>query len=201
MRSGIFEIGFLIFIIGILVLLYMWPFIAFKTEDSFDINEVNEGDTVRYKGSITQINRSGDIYKLELDSGVLDAYTKEDDFEEDQVVLVTIEFGSNATNYDENTYLVQSVPTMEGDIGLLFTLIGLGVMAVGVATRKERLEDILRFESAPPLEIAEQPETETAEGVQQVTCPSCRHIFGVSGTLQRPARITCPECGTSGIVE
>ncbi len=198
MRSGFFGIGFLIFIIGVLVLLYMWPFIAYETEDSFDINEAEEGDTVRYIGSITDINRSGDIYVLEMDSGALEAYTKQNDFEEDQVVLVTIEFGSNATNYDENTYLVQAVPTMEGFMGLFFTILGLGIMAGGAAAKKQRLEDVLKFESAPPLEVAEQ--SKTAEGVQQVTCPNCRHVFGVSG-VQRPARITCPECGTSGIVE
>jgi hypothetical protein len=201
MRSGIFGIGFLIFIVGVLVLLYMWPFIAYETEDTFDINEVGEGDTIRYLGSITDINRSGDIYKLEMDSGVLEAYTKDDDFEEDQKVLVTIEFGSNATNYDENTYLVQALPTMEGYMGLFLTLIGLVIMVAGAAAKKQRLEDVLKFESAPPLEIPDQPETDIAEGPQQVTCPSCNHVFGISGTLQRPARITCPKCGTSGIVE
>lgn len=199
MRAGIFGIGFLIFIIGFLVFLYMWPFIAFETDDTFDMADIEDGDTVRYKGSITDINRSGDIYALELDSGVLVAYTKQEDFKEDQVVLVTIEFGGNATNYDENTYLVQSVPTLESDIGLFFTFIGLGVMIAGAATKRQSLEDVLKFESAPPLEIAQESEAEG--GPQQVTCPNCKHVFGVSGIVQRPARITCPECGTSGIVE
>ena len=200
MRAGIFGIGFLIFIIGILTFLYMWPFVAYETQDTFDINEVQEGDTIRYVGSITDINRSGDIYKLELDSGALEAYTKQKDFQEDQEVLVTIEFGSNATNYDENTYLVQSVPTMEAYIGLVFTFIGLGIVVAGAGAKKQRLEDILKFETVPPLEPMEQHEPEAAGGIQQVTCPNCRHVFGVSG-VQRPARITCPECGTSGIVE
>jgi hypothetical protein len=200
MRAGYVQIGFIIFFVGFLFSVYMWPLIAFETEDTFDINEVEEGDNVRYKGSITDIDRSGDIYILELDSGVLEAYTKQNDFEEDQKVLVTIEFGSNATNYDENTYLVQPFPTMEGIVGMVFTFIGIGIILVGAGAKKQRLEDVLKFESAPPLEVPEQPETETAEGVQQVTCPSCRHVFGVSG-VQRPARITCPECGTSGIVE
>lgn len=200
MRAGIFGIGFLIFFIGILMLVYMWPFVGFETEDTIDINEVEEGDTIRYVGSITDINRSGDIYLLELDSGALEAYTKQNDFEEDQVVLVTIEFGSNATNYHENTYLVQAVPTMGGYMGLFFTLIGLGVMTAGAAAKKQRLEDVIKFESAPPLEIGEQVEPGGVGGVQQVTCPTCAHVFGVSG-MQRPARITCPECRTSGIVE
>lgn len=200
MRAGIFGIGFLILIIGFIMLLYTWPFIAYETQDTFDINVVEEGDTIRYVGSITDINRSGDIYILELDSGVLEAYTREDNFEEDQVVFVTIFYGSNVTNYDENNFLVQGVPTMEGYMSLLIMILGFIVMAAGSTTKKQRLEDVLKFESAPPLEVPEQPETETAEGVQQVTCPSCRHVFGVSG-VQRPARIKCPECGTSGIVE
>ena len=200
MRAGIFGIGFLIFIIGILMLLFTWPVIAYETQDTFDISEVQEGDTVRYVGSITDINRSGDIYILELDSGALEAYTKQNDFEEDQVILVTIEFGSNPTNYDENTYLAQTVPTTEGYIGLFLTFIGLGIVVAGAAAKKQRLEDVLKFETAPPIEPLEQVHPETVGGVQQVTCPNCKHVFGVSG-VQRPARITCPECGTSGIVE
>lgn len=198
MRSGIFGIGFLIFIIGILVLLYTWPFIAYETEDSFGLDDVEDGDTVRYLGSITQISQSGDIYILELDSGALVAYTKQSDFEEDQEVLVTIQFGSNATNYDENTYLVQTFPTLEGMISLVITFFGLGLGIVGALAKKQRLEEVLKFKTAPPLEITEVPET--AGGHQQVTCPNCKHVFGVSG-VQRPARITCPKCGTSGIVE
>jgi len=201
MRAGIVTIGLLIFIVGFLFHLYMWPLIAFETEDSFDINEVEEGDTVRYKGSITDIDQSGDIYILELDSGVLEAYTKQDDFKEDQKVLVTIEFGGNVTDYDENTYLVQPFPTLEGMIGLVITFFGLGLCIVGAAAKKQKLEDVIKFESAPPLDIAPQPEDEPEAGVPHVTCPSCGHVFGVSGTLQRPARITCPKCGTSGIVE
>ena len=198
MRLGIFGFGILLFIIGILMTLFFWPFIAYETEHTFDINDVEDGDTIRYLGSITEINRSGDIYVLELDSGALLAYTKQDDFKEDQVVLVTIEFGSNATNYDENTDLVQALPTMEGYISFILTLIGLGVMVAGAMAKKQRLEDVLKFETAPPLEVAEEPEPEG--GIQQVTCPNCKRVFGVSG-VQRPARITCPECGTSGIVE
>ena len=200
MRGGYVGIGILVFVIGSILLLYMWPVVAFETDDTFDINEVQEGDTVRYVGSITEINRSGNIYKLELYSGALEAYTKQNDFEENQRVLVTIAFGSNATNYDENTYLVQAVPTMEGYLGLIFTFIGLGIVVAGAVARKQRLEEVLKFETAPPLEPLEQPEPEAAGGVQQVTCPNCRHVFGVSGA-QRPARIRCPECGTSGIVE
>ena len=200
MRAGYVGIGILVFVIGFILLLYMWPVVAFETDDTFDINEVEEGDTIRYLGLITDINRSGDIYVLELDSGALEAYTKQNDFEENQRVLVTIEFGSNPTNYDENTYLVQAVPTMEAYMGLVFTFIGLGIVVTGAAAKKQRLEDVIKFETAPPLEPMEQPEPEAAGGVQQVTCPNCRHVFGVSGA-QRPARISCPECGTSGIVE
>lgn len=199
MRAGYVEIGLIVFLVSFISAIYTWPLIDFETEDSFEISEVEEGDTVRYMGDITDITRSGDIFILELDSGNLMAYTKDDDFKEDQRVFVTIEFGGNVSNYDENTYMVQPYPTTEGMVGMVFTFVGLGIIAVGVRTKKQRLEDVIKFVRAPPLEIT--PEIEADEGVQRVTCPSCKHIFGVSGTQQRPARISCPQCGTTGIVE
>jgi hypothetical protein len=181
------------------MMLYTWPFIDYETKDTYDINEVDEGDIVRYVGTITEINRAGDIYILELDAGVVEAYTRQDDFKEDQVVFVTIYYGDNVTDYDEDNFLVQNIPTTEGYMSLLIIFLGFIVMAMAFIPRQQRVEDAINFVTAPPLEITEQPQGE--EGPQQVTCPSCNHVFGVSGTLQRPARITCPKCGTSGIVE
>jgi hypothetical protein len=199
MRAGYVEIGLIVFLVSLIFTIYTWPLIDFETENSFEISEVEEGDKVRYIGDITDITRSGDIFILELDSGNLIAYTKDDDFKEDQRVFVTIEFGGNISNYDENTYLVQPFPTTDGMIGMVFTFVGLGIIAAGARAKKQRLEDVIKFETAPPLEMVEPPEDE--EGVQKVTCPSCKHVFGVSGTQQRPARISCPQCGTTGIVE
>jgi hypothetical protein len=204
MRAGLAGLGFLLTAAGVLLVMFFWPVMAYETQDTFDIADVSDGETVRYLGTITDINQSGDIYTLELDSGALTAYTKDDGFEEGQEVLVTIEFGGDPANYDDNAYSVQSVPTSEGTIGLFLTLIGFVILVTGLALKKSTVEDIIRFEKAPPLPAvvleSTAPGAQGQADVEKVTCPNCKHVFGISG-IQRPARITCPECGTSGIVE
>jgi hypothetical protein len=194
-----------LFITGLLLVLFLWPVIGFETSDSFDINDVKKGDSVRYVGYITDITQIGEIYVLILDDGSLDAYTKEEGFKTQDKVVVTITFGENATNYDENTYLVQKIPTVGGTLGAVGIFIGLVLMVIGIATKKRTVEDVVKFTIEPAPEIPVQAqETKTGSTPvptkptkENVTCPGCGKVFEVSKSLET-SKVTCPECGLSG---
>ena len=109
MRAGLIVSGMILLILGILMILFFWPMLAYETKDTFDIENIKGNETVKYVGEITDITQSGEIYVLELDEGVLQAYTRDENFKSHDNVVVTIEFGSNATNWDENSYRCGSV--------------------------------------------------------------------------------------------
>ncbi|UCE37811.1 MAG: zinc ribbon domain-containing protein [Thermoplasmata archaeon] len=228
MRAGFVVMGLVILIIGIFMVLMLWPLIAYETKDSFEISDVKEEKTIRYVGEITAITQTGDIYILELDNGEILVYTKDDTFDKDDNVLITIEFGKNATNWDENSYLVEKIPTLGGSFGVLFIVLGLVVMIAGSITKKLTVEDVVQFKVEPAtqgtMQIASQPgaspsgqppsksmlspqEAQAAQTdlpspsqLEQVTCPKCKKVFVITKT-SRPAKISCPECGLTGRLE
>ncbi len=189
MRAGLLIVGVMLLIIGILMMLLFWPIIGFETKDSFAMEDAKSKETLRYVGEISDITETGNIFILELDDGVLVAYTKEKDFELEDRVQVTITFGDNATNWDENSYLVEKIPTSLGFSGTITLFFGLIIISVGAVTKKLTVEDIVQFNIEPRVDAIQQQE--------QVTCPKCKKIFPVP-TTPRPAKITCPECGIKG---
>lgn len=205
MRPRAFIGGMALFIVGLTLVLFLWPVIGYETTDSFDIDDVKKGDTVRYVGEITDITQVGEIFVLVLDDGSLDVYTKEEGFETQDQVVVTVMFGTNATNYDENTYLVQKIPTLEGSIGAVAIFTGLVFMVIGIRTKKLTIEDVVKFTIGPAPEIpvqsqdpkADEPPVPQQPKKENVTCPGCGKVFEVSKSPQ-PSKITCPECGLSG---
>jgi hypothetical protein len=223
MRAGLTIIGMVLLIIGILMVLFLWPMIGYETSETFRMEELKGGETIMYVGEITEITEFGEIFVLELDDGALNAYTREDEFQENEMVLVTIDFGDNVTNWDENDYTVQKIPTIGGSFGLVVLIIGLVVMIAGLVTRKRTVEELMKFsvQSVPstiPEEsqvLASQPtpvqqasitsqtvpiQPPQPTQIEQTTCPRCGRVFGVMG-LSRPVKISCPECGLEGILE
>ncbi len=204
---GLTVIGSILFIIGILMVTFFWPVLGFETKDTYNIEDVKGGETVRYAGSLTNITEVGGIYVLELDDGAVEVYTKNKDFNLNDHVLVTIIFGNNASNWDENQYHVQRIPTTGGYLGLIVVILGLSIAIAGLVSKKSTLEDILHFNvhhKVQPSRLSTashgtelQPQT---LNVEQVTCPKCGYVFGVKGLL-RPARISCPKCGLEGILD
>jgi hypothetical protein len=182
--------GTLLLSIGILMVLFFWPVIDYETKDTFRLEDVKGKETKRYVGIITEIAEFGDVHVLEIDNGVLEVFTKVKDFEENDNVLVIIEFGENTSNWEENTYQVQKIPTLEGSLGALILIIGSVIMIIGIVTRKKELIDSVQF-------TAEQPQDTQ---IENVTCPKCGTIFGVREST-RPAKISCPQCGLEGTVK
>lgn len=211
MRIGVALFGISLVILGIILMALFWPMIDYETEESFDLNAVNRGDTIKYVGEITDITESGGIYLLELDNGVLEAYTDEEGFNRNENVLVTIEFGNNITNWDENAYYIQKIPSAEGYFGLVLAISGFVVLTAGVVTKKETIEDLIRFTIQSAVEPTTQPtapstaQPPATQGsrtpqIEHVKCPKCNKIFGVEG-VARPGKISCPECGLEGSLE
>jgi hypothetical protein len=217
MRAGLVVSGLVLIIVGILMMLMFWPLIGYETKNTFDIEDAEEGDRIRYVGTITSISEYGEWKVIELDYGVLDYYTKDKQFEKNDIVVVGIEFGDNASNWDENEYLeIENVPTLGGLLGLLLLIIGFVVMVAGSALKKRTLEDVLKFQVEPAAEIdkmappqisnVQQPQASQEGGhiksdhIQYITCPGCKHVFGLKG-LARPAKIACPKCGLKGILD
>ncbi|UCG67943.1 MAG: zinc ribbon domain-containing protein [Thermoplasmata archaeon] len=190
MRTGYVAIGIILLLIGILMVLFFWPLIDYETKDTFHIEDVKAKETIRYVGEITNITEIGDVQVLEMDEDVLQVYTKEKDFDLQENVLITIEFGDNTTNWEENIYQVQRIPTFEGSLGAFLFIFGSVVMIVGFATRKRKLLESVKFTLQPAAQ---------GKKIEQVTCPKCGNVFGVQG-LTRPAKITCPECGLEGTI-
>ncbi|GAF67285.1 unnamed protein product, partial [marine sediment metagenome] len=126
--------------------------IDYETKETFDYGAVNDGDRIKYVGEITEMTKSGEIYVLELDNGVLEAYTDEEGFNLNENVLVTIKFGNNITNWDENTYYVQKIPTIAGSLALVIGVFGLVFAIGGVVTKKRSIEDLIRFTVQPTVE-------------------------------------------------
>lgn len=223
MRTGLVVIGVVFFIIGLAMVLFFWPMIGYEAKDTFRIEDVKGGKTLRYVGEITEINESGEYFILELDNGVLDVYTKEESFQLNEKVIVTIEFGENATNWDENSYQVEKVPTLIGTLGMLISVFSCIVIIVGIASRKKTLEEMVKFSAqqgvqpsssqepqhatpkpthfteTPPQSMPHPVSPKPAQG-QQTTCPKCGNVFTVQvGT--KPMKISCPNCGLAGVLE
>lgn len=197
--------------------------IGYETKDTFQFEDVKGGETLRYVGEITEINESGEYFIMELDNGELDAYTKEEGYELNEMVFVTIEFGENATNWNENTYQVEKIPTLVGTLGMLIFVFSCIIIIFGIASRKKTLEELVKFSTQPGVQssLPQEPQQaltsptyfpetspqsmpysvgpKPAQG-QQTTCPKCGNIFTVQvGT--KPMKISCPNCGLAGILE
>jgi hypothetical protein len=216
MRAGILGLGTILSILGIILVLLLWPFMGYETQETFEMDDVKEDSTIKYVGEITDIGEFAGIYVLELDHGALEAFTDSGNFDLNDQVVVTIEFGGNTSNWDENTYTVEKIPTMGGIYGTLFFFIGLVMCLVGLITKKASLMDAVEFSIKPPTQIPSQgavqstafdssasqlqPASVHDEKGDEVTCPKCRRIFKVSGK-SRPMKITCPECGVEGILK
>jgi hypothetical protein len=196
MRAGILGFGIAIAILGLVLVIFFWPLIGFETNDTFSMDDVKEETSVKYVGQVTDISESAGFYRLELDNGNLAAYTDSESFEFRDKVFVTIEFGKNLTNWDENTYLVKKVPTLEGAFGALFLITGSFFAIVGAKMKKTTIEETLEFNVQSPIQSSNTNDIKTEE----VTCPKCKKVFGVSGN-ERPLKIVCPECGVEGIVK
>ncbi len=208
MRAGILGLGITIFILGLLMLIFFWPIIGYETQNTFSESDIKSNSTLKYIGEVTEVREFAGFFQLELDFGTLYAYTNSNDFEINDNVLVTIVYGDNTTNWDENRYTVEKVPTSLGLIGILFLIIGLVAMGIGAVSKRPMLEDLVTFSTKPPVLPLDMPDTEEIPGHSisspashgdQVTCPKCGKVFGVHG-ITPPVKIKCPQCGVEGIL-
>lgn len=195
------------------MVLFLWPLVGFDTHETFEEEEIQGNTTLKYVGEVTDIDEYAGIYVLDLDFGTLRAYTNSGDFEVNDVVVVTVTYGDNTTNWENNIYTVEKVPTTGGLIGGSLLLIGLVMMGMGVTLKKPKLEDLVTFSSKPPVQYQDIPEsqqydphaiqgqtgTSNTPAADHVTCPKCKNVFGVHG-LTPPIKIKCPKCGVEGML-
>jgi hypothetical protein len=213
MRSGILGLGIVLFISGMVLVIFLWPLMGFETHETFEEGDIQSNSTLKYVGEVTDVGESAGFYVLELDFGILQAYTDSEDFEVDDTVVVTIEYGDNTTNWDENTYSVERVPTTSGLLGALLLIIGIVTIVVGAVSKRPKLEDLVSFSSKPPMHPMDIPDSQPYDAVipqrqtgpanalkaDSVTCPKCGKVFGVHG-LTPPMKIKCPQCGVEGML-
>lgn len=220
MKIGYVVIGLVLLVIGIIMVLLLWPMVGFETKDTFEMDEIKGGETVRYVGEITEKTKFGDVYVLELDNGVLEVYTDDEEFNINERVLVIIEYGDDTANWDENTYSVKKVPTIEGLIGLIMGILGIVVLVLGIIAKKTKIEDLFPVKTRRA--ILSRPSQSTASvrneahfsdfttttpaplgspqspQVEQYRCPQCNNVFGIKSST-KPLKISCPKCGLEGV--
>ena len=222
MRSGIVATGTVLLAIGLILVIFLWPMIAYETKDTFNLDDVEPKEKIRYVGEITEISEYGDIFVLELDDGALFVFTKNENLKQNERILVTVEFGENTSDWSDNSYHVEKLPTQEGVVGVIIFIFGLIIMIVGIFTSKISIADIVKFNVQPPAQTQMHQETQISDlqsvnlpqpltlqprsstiqtpQIQQTSCPKCGKKFGVQ-IKTRPQKITCPNCGVEGIIE
>jgi hypothetical protein len=203
MQAGLAGSGFALIILGLVSMLLLWPLVGFDSQSTFTMDDVEEEETIKYVGEVTDIQESAGFYVLELDNGVLEVYTNKKDFEVNDRVFVTIQFGGNASRWDENTYTAEKVPTTGGILGGLIFIFGIGLTVAGLKLKKPNIDELVNFSIQPglqtPVPELSQPQTPQGE-VEHITCPKCQKIFDVK-VLQKPMKITCPACGVEGVLK
>ena len=145
MKKGIVITGVIVLILGLMMMLFMWPMIGTITWKELEDEEPEDGKTYKIIGEITDEATIAGITVYEIDDGDGGWIAEEDKFDKGDTVIVefthdedkiaAIGDASDITDVlaalDAKLY---KVPTLLGIIGLILLIVGVILLIVGAAT-------------------------------------------------------------------
>lgn len=147
MKKGIVIVGVILLVIGLVMMLFMWPFIGTKTWEEMKDEEPNDGETYKIKGEITDELTIAGLTMYEIDDGDGAWVADEDAFDKGDAVIVEFTWDEDKATqalidnpedpmavYDALDAKIYKTPTPLGIIGLILLIVGIILLIVGAAT-------------------------------------------------------------------
>jgi hypothetical protein len=147
MKKGLVIVGILLLVIGLLMMLFMWPLIGTKTWKEMQDEEPKDGETYKIIGEITDEATALGITIYEIDDGDGMWFADSDEFNKGDTVLVEYTYDEDKLSDIENMTdpmdmlgaldaKMYKVPTPLGIIGLILLIVGVILLIVGAVTGK-----------------------------------------------------------------
>lgn len=152
MKKGIVIVGVILLVIGLVMMLFMWPLITdAETPEDFAENSMEgkygSGDTAKIIGKVTDVIDTGDSptgKAVTLEGGKIDVMGQEieipfpipEDFDvnEGDTVILEYKMTSIAGEVVPTEVKAMKVPTLLGIIGLILLIVGVILLIVGAVT-------------------------------------------------------------------
>ncbi len=143
MKKGLFIGGVVLSVIGLLLMLFMWPFIGTITWDELEDTELKDEETYKIIGEVTNEAPPRGVIIYEIENGEYILITDEDIFDEGDTVIVEFTYdenkGAGIKNESVRTSTLEAldakiygVPTPIGLIGLILLIVGIILLIVGI---------------------------------------------------------------------
>ncbi len=145
MKKGIVIVGVILLVIGLVMMLFMWPFIGTKTWEEMQDVEPKDGETYKIIGEITDETTAIGITIYEIDDGDGMWFADSDEFNKGDTVIVEYTYDEDKIMDIENITdpmdifsaldaKMYKVPTPLGILGLILLIVGVILLIVGAAT-------------------------------------------------------------------
>jgi hypothetical protein len=143
MKKGLFIGGVVLSVIGLLLMLFMWPFIGTITWDELEDTELKDGEAYKIIGEVTNEAPPTGVIIYEIEDGEYILITDEDMFDEGDTVIVEFTYDENkasgfGNDSDRSSMIdalggkIYKVPTALGMIGLILLIVGVILLIVGI---------------------------------------------------------------------
>ncbi|UCG70703.1 MAG: hypothetical protein JSV09_06725 [Thermoplasmata archaeon] len=157
MKKGIVVVGIILLVIGLLMMLFMWPLIGTTTWDDLP-DEPEDGTTYKIIGEITDEASLFGMTVYEIDDGDGGWVTDSDEFNKGDTVIVEFTYDEDKLAdigdvedpmaiYDAMDAKIYKVPTPLGILGLILLIVGVILLIVGAVTGRAA-----PMEAQPPME-------------------------------------------------
>lgn len=144
MKKGLVIVGVILLVIGLLMMLFMWPLIGTTTWDDLP-DEPEDGTTYKIIGEITDEVTVLGITLYEIDDGDGAWYAEDDQFNKGDTVIVEFTYDEDKLAdiddsedpmavFDALDAKMYKVPTPLGILGLLLLIVGIILLIVGAVT-------------------------------------------------------------------
>lgn len=174
MKKGLFIGGVVLSVIGLLLMLFMWPFIGTITWDELEDTELKNGETYKIIGEVTNEAPPRGVIIYEIEDGEYILIMDEDMFNEGDTVIVEFKYDENKAsgfgNVSDRSSMMDAldakiykVPTALGMIGLILLIVGVILLIVGITAGRGA-----PMTSQPPME---QPPLQQSYQQQQYQQP------------------------------